>query len=81
MMPLDCWLPRRAPAPWRAGQGLECRLVVLHEGLLGEKLDMALHAHDEIVIECDDNPETIERSLKALVFCLKPKTLVHFGSH
>jgi hypothetical protein len=41
-------------------------LVVLHEGLFGDKLDVILHSHDEIVIECDDDPETIARSLKIL---------------
>ena len=41
-------------------------LVVLHEGLLGDKLDMVLHAHDEICIECDDDPDTIAHAVKVL---------------
>jgi DNA polymerase len=41
-------------------------LVVLNEGLLGSKLDMILHAHDEIVVECDDNRATIKHTLEAL---------------
>jgi len=41
-------------------------LVVLEEGLLGDKLEIVLHAHDEICIECDDDPETIARAVKAL---------------
>jgi DNA polymerase bacteriophage-type len=41
-------------------------LVALEEGLLGEHLDVVLHAHDEVVIECADDPETIARSLTAL---------------
>jgi DNA polymerase I-like protein with 3'-5' exonuclease and polymerase domains len=41
-------------------------LVVLEEGLLGHKLDVVLHAHDEIVVECDDDPEIVKQTLKAL---------------
>jgi DNA polymerase len=41
-------------------------LVVLNEGLLGPKLDVVLHAHDEIVVECDDNRDTIRKTLEAL---------------
>jgi DNA polymerase len=41
-------------------------LVILEEGLLGTRLDVVLHAHDEIVAECDDDPATIRKSLEAL---------------
>jgi DNA polymerase bacteriophage-type len=41
-------------------------LVILEEGLLGARLDVVLHAHDEIVAECPDNPAEIRRSLELL---------------
>jgi DNA polymerase bacteriophage-type len=41
-------------------------LVVLHEGLLGDKLETVLHSHDEICIECDDDDATVDRATKAL---------------
>jgi DNA polymerase I-like protein with 3'-5' exonuclease and polymerase domains len=41
-------------------------LVVLHEGLLGHKLEVILHAHDEIVVECLDTPKAVAEVSAAL---------------
>jgi DNA polymerase len=41
-------------------------LVILEEGLLESRLDVVLHAHDEIVAEVDDNPRAVRAALELL---------------